>query len=280
MRNHIRAISLVFAVANCAVAFGCDNVWTDTKTQELALDSSAIASLDVSTENGAIEFSAEDNPASKAIVIATIRAAAGSESDAELARSNIHVFVEPNAHGGQSVGWRWAKSPDKSWQGEVNFAIRAPGKLQLDAETHNGKVVVTGVVGDTRLVSHNGEIKANAKGGKLDIQTHNGKTAATYDGPSIHLVTHNGEVQADIAQAASPGGSIESHNGAINVVVNEKTSAEWICDTDNGTIRFDVPANVTRKAGDSLRAVTGAGGSKLALSTHNGSIVVRSGSRQ
>ncbi|MBI1827641.1 MAG: DUF4097 family beta strand repeat protein [Planctomycetes bacterium] len=255
--------------------FGGDKTWTAPQTETLKLDPAKLASLDVRTHNGAVEYTGSQG---EPTVVATKKAAGKDAQDAEAALKSIQVFVESNDHGGQTVGWRWnTKIPPTSWEGEVAFAIKAPEKINLDLESHNGDINATGIVGEVKAVSHNGAVKVNSKGPKLKVDTHNGEIKVTYDGPRITLTTHNGAVNAELAKCETIGGNVESHNGAIVATIGAKTSADWDCRTTNGLVHFDPPATKISKADDHFKGRTGAGGTSIAMSTHNGEIHVKSG---
>jgi hypothetical protein len=267
-------LSLVVVGNGCM--FGGNRPWTGPQSETLQLDPSTLASLDVRTDNGGIDFTG--GAAGAPTVVATKRACGGNAEDAELALKEILVFVEPNGRGGQTIGWRWRRSsPPPAWGAEVSFDIRGPERADLVAETHNGDIDLTGVAGTVRAVSHNGDIRVDARGPALDAVNHNGEINVVYDGPRVSLQSSNGTITAELARCASLAGEIESHNGAIIATIGPNTSADWVCRTANGEVRFEPPATNVSRTGTRFTGRTGAGGTSMTLNTHNGEIHVKAG---
>jgi hypothetical protein len=279
----MRVVALsTLCVFLAAAGLGCVNIgggtWSAPQSLTLKLDPASLHSLDVRTGNGAIEFSGGGGGEAEAVVIATKRGMGHDAEAAEAALRDIQVFVKADGHGGQSIGWRWATEPKPAdWQAEVAFKIKAPPRLSLILETHNGTIDVNGVTGEVRAITHNGAISTNSRGEGLDALTYNGEIHATYDGPRISLVTHNGTIHADLEHCASLAGRIESHNGAIIVTIGSKTSADWDCHTANGQVHFDPPADNATTADRHFKGRTAAGGTPVVLSSHNGEVHVRAG---
>jgi hypothetical protein len=286
MRRTLESLRMLLLAAMwlllVAAGQGCVNVgggvWTAPQSVTLKLDPAKLESLDVRTGNGAIEFTGGGAGAGEPVVIATKRGLGPDAESAEAALRNIQVFVEPSAHGGQNIGWRWISDPHPGgWQAEVAFEIKAPARLNLVMETHNGTIDANGVIGDVRAVTHNGAISVSSSGQKFDAVSYNGEINATYDGPHISLVSHNGAIHAQLERCASLAGRIESHNGAIITTIGSKTSADWDCRTANGQVRFDPPASDVSTADRHFKGRTAGGGSSIALNSHNGEIHVKSG---
>ncbi len=266
--------------SGCVVVIGagCDwdhspAVWTE-ETVQLKIETTGLTALEVRTHNGEIEFTGQQvgTPAT-----ATVRKKAGGSSgeDAREALAAIEIISEHSSSGEQELGWRWKGVKKSRWAADVAFAIQAPGTLRFDAETHNGAVTANGVVGDTMIVTHNGKVVVDAKDGKLHAETHNGAIAATYSGPSVTLESHNGEIKADLRQSGKVRGDITTHNGAIELSVGAGTAADLIAETDNGRVNFEGPITVGAADKSRLEGKLGAGGDRLELTTHNGSINIK-----
>jgi len=253
---------------------GEPSVWTEA-VEERPIDATGLTALEVRTHNGSIDFQSQPAGGSASVTI-TKKAGGVSQEDAEEAMAAINVFVEPAGNGKTQISWKWAVPKKARWSGDVSFAIRAPGNLQFDAETHNGAVSVAEVDGDVKVVSHNGKLKIQSSTGTLHAETHNGKVDATYAGPHVNLSTHNGEVSADLSRCGAVAGSITTHNGAVRVSVGENTSATLKCRSHNGGVDCDAPLAESHKAKGELSGKLGAGGRSLGVVTHNGSIRVKS----
>jgi DUF4097 and DUF4098 domain-containing protein YvlB len=279
--SQIRVLALSILCASLVAAGqGCVSIgggtWSAPQSVTLKLDPASLHSLDVRTVNGAIEFTGGGE--AEPVVIATKRGMGHDAEAADAALRDIQVFVKADDRGGQSIGWRWATEPKPAdWQAEVAFKIKAPPRLNLVLETHNGTIDVNGVSGEIRAISHNGAISTSSRGEGLDALTYNGEIHAVYDGPRISLATHNGTIHADLEHCATLAGKIESKNGGIIVTIGSKTSADWDCHTANGQVRFDPPADNATTADRHFRGRTAAGGTPVVLNSQNGEIHVRAG---
>ena len=248
-------------------------MWTEA-VEERPIDT-GLTALEVRTHNGAIDFQSQAAGGDASVTIKK-RAGGTSKEDAEEALAAINVFVEAAGNGKTRISWKWSVPKKARWSGDVSFVIRAPGNLNLDAETHNGAVAVAEVSGDVRVVSHNGKVKVRSSTGKLHAETHNGELDATYAGPEVYLSTLNGEVSADLSKCGAVAGSITSHNGEVRIEVGKNTAATLKCQTHNGGIDCDAPLSDSHKARGELTGKLGAGGPSLDVVTHNGSIRVKS----
>ena len=259
------------------VASGCDwdhspAVWTE-ETVQLPIDSVGLTALEVKTHNGEIEFAGQ---AAGAPTSVTVRKKAGGSSveDAQEALSAIEVTSERSG-GEQKLGWRWKGVKKSRWVGDVAFIIQAPGNLRFDAETHNGEVRASGIVGDAKILTHNGAVIVESRDGKLGAVTHNGAITATYGGPSILLETHNGEIEADLRQSGGVRGEMVTHNGAIELAVGSGTDADLVAKSNNGRVSHEGAIAVSRAEKSRLEGRLGAGGERLELNSHNGSISIK-----
>lgn len=255
-------------------SWGGPSVWTEA-VEERPIDTTGLTALEVRTHNGSIDF--QSQPAGGSATVAITKKAGGTnQDDAEEALAAINVFVEPAGNGKTRISWKWSVPKKARWSGDVSFAIRAPGHVNFDAETHNGSVEVSEVSGDVRLVSHNGKVKVRSSTGKLHAETHNGDVDADYAGPEVNLSSHNGEVSADLSQCSAVAGSIATHNGSVRIEVGRNTAATLVCATHNGRIDCSAPLSESHKARGMLTGQLGAGGPSLGVVTHNGSIRVKS----
>jgi len=255
-------------------SWGGPSVWTEA-VEERPIDTTGLAALEVRTHNGSIDFQSQPAGGNASVTI-TKKAAGINQADAEDALAAINVFVEPSGNGKTRIHWKWAVPKKARWRGDVSFAIRAPGNLYFDAETHNGAVAVAEVSGDVKVVSHNGKLKVRSSNGKLHAETHNGDVDATYAGSEVNLTTHNGEVSADLSQCSGVAGSITTHNGSVQIEVGGNTAATLVCATHNGRIDCNAPLSEANRTRHALTAKLGTGGPPLNVATHNGSIRIKS----
>lgn len=253
-------------------SWGGTNVWTDPVTERIDLNAAELRAIEVKTHNGAITFDGQPAGTPEAYVRVTKKGGGSSLDQAQAALNAIEVFVEDAGAGTTRIGWKWAQPKRIGWGGSVRFDINAPGKIGLDATTHNGSVKATGISGDVSLLTHNGPITVDSGGGSLRARTHNGKVDATYDGESIVLKTHNGGVSADLTGCAAVGGSITTHNGGVVVLVGDQTSTGLDCRTHNGRIKCNAPLQSLEVSRRRLTGRLGTGDKQLDVETHNGSV--------
>jgi len=252
--------------------WGGPHVWVEA-SEELTFDPAGVAAVEAKTHNGFIHFDGQPSGGS-AVVRVTKKAGGLTQGDADEAMQAIVVFVERTGET-QRVGWKWKGVRKPSWQADVSFDITAPGQVNLEAETHNGRLQVAGLVGDLRAVTHNGRMEIASRGGKLRAETHNGRITADYEGSDISLSTHNGEVTVDLSRCGSVSGDITTHNGGVEIAVGAKTSADLRCETHNGRVTSDAPITLGSASRTQLAGSLGAGGSRLSVVTHNGGIKVK-----
>jgi len=247
-------------------------VWTDEVPERLALDTSGLENLEVTTHNGPVRFTAD---AGEAYVIAKKKGGGLCHGDALNALEALEVFIEPAGAHTQKIGYRFKGIRAPSWNASVAFEIHAPGGVNLVAGTHNGSVKVVGLQGNLELRTHNGEIRAETTGDTLSAVTHNGGIHAKFAGTSLELQTHNGEVTADLTACGRVDGSIKTHNGGVEILVGDATSLDIDCHTDNGGITCSAPLEAVKTTKRSLHGKLGGGEGNLAVETHNGGVLVK-----
>jgi hypothetical protein len=143
----------------------------------------------------------------------------------------------------------------------VDFTIRVPEGIKVDASTVNGGVHIEEAPSDVIARSVNGRIDASLIAGRVEARTVNGSVRARIGSlpanADVSLSTVNGSVQAELPESAS---------GALDL------------STVNGSIRSDfslAPGMTSTRR--QLRGMLGTGGGKLTLKTVNGSVVLAKG---
>jgi hypothetical protein len=270
---------LSLASSGCIVVIADVDGWEEhsrakvTNTEERTFETTGVGGLDVETHNGSVTFNGQSGEGAGQVTITKI-ARGSDQEEAQAAMDAIEVYVEPKGDAVQ-LGWRWKNHKKRNWSADVNFDIKAPGRMHLDVETHNGEIKVAGVTGDVDIETHNGEINVNAAGKSLEAESHNGEINAVFAGTSIDLSSHNGEVTADLSRCAQVTGSVTSHNGAVQVSVGTGTSASLEARSSNGGIDCEAPLTDMKKSRRSLDGTLGSGGGKLEIETHNGAIAIK-----
>ena len=256
------------------VWWGFPTVWTEAVTERVAISTDGLNAMAVRTHNGSVTLEGQD-AAQEAYVIVTKKAGASTAPGAAEAMAALETFVEPAGDGTLNIGYRWSVPKKGGWTQQVSFEVHAPAHVAIDAESHNGAIRVANVTGDVRVETHNGGVTVSSREGRLQAETHNGRIAATYIGESVLLETHNGSVTADLSGCASVAGSITTHNGGVEIVVGDAMSARLVASTHNGGIRCAVPLSEMESSRRKLEGVLGGGAGRLAVTTHNGSVRVK-----
>lgn len=271
----LMAATLVLGQTGCVLIGGSPRVWTAVVTETLSIDTENLRALEVRTHNGTIVFDGQPAGTPDAYVTVSKKAGGRSREDAEEALTALNVYTESAGDGKQRIGWKWNGIKRRGWIAAVSFDVHAPEDVRLDAQTHNGAIKVRGASNDVSVQTHNGHIEVDVKAGKLYARTHNGGIIARYEGNDVTLVTHNGHVRADLHRCAEIGGRIQTHDGGVEVVVGDRTSARLNCRSHNGGIRCSVPLQDTLVTGRHLTGTIGAGERTLDVTTHNGRVRIK-----
>jgi len=150
------------------------------------------------------------------------------------------------------------------WNGDhndvrVKFTVRLPKGVNVDVNTVNGALDVSGATAEVQAETVNGGIVAASGGGPVTATTVNG---------SIR-----------VSMAAAPGKDdlkFRTVNGSIVVTVPANISAELEMETVNGSLTSDFPLTISGKVNPKhLRATIGSGGRRVEMTTVNGSVELR-----
>lgn len=183
-------------------------------------------------------------------VRAKVWANARSERRAEeIARAvEVHMDRGRLSADGPDTGRR------ESWG--VSWEVMVPHATDLDIETFNGGIGVTGVSGRIRFEALNGGVHLSEVGGDVRGKTTNG-------GLSIELggSTWQGE-----------GLDVQTTNGGVTIRVPENYSARLETGTVNGGIHIDFPVMVRGRIGRRLTTTLGEGGATVRAMTTNGGV--------
>lgn len=186
-------------------------------------------------------------------------------------------------------GWR---SP------RVNFTVRIPAGVSLQAETGNGDVAITGAGSDVKASTGNGRVLISGTTGRVFAHTGNGRVTvedargpveattgngdvrvSTSDGP-VSARSGNGDIEVSMARIARASEmSFSTGSGRILLTVPASFGAELEGSTGNGEISSDIPMRVEGRINPRrIRGTLGGGGERLELHSGNGDITIRRGS--
>lgn len=269
-------LCLLMLLAGGCINIGCCG-WPQVKYERTVQLSAPLPPGSVfaaKTHNGSITINGAD--VTDCNVIATIKARARSEEDAQKLAEEVKVKLEPFGNKLTVKIEKPAFMRNKSVS--VNLSVTVPNHTDLELTTHNGAVRIANISGEVSGTTHNGKVTAEQVSGTIELRTHNGSVTCKEISGDIKLRTHNGKIKAAYPSNASPvcNVSIVTHNGGVDFTAPHNLSAEVEASTHNGSIRTDLPITVTGKVSKrKLTGTIGAGQGKLHLETHNGSIKIR-----
>ena len=141
----------------------------------------------------------------------------------------------------------------------VEFTVRLPRGVKLDASTVNGDIEVSGATAPVGVGTVNGDL-----------------TVETALGP-VRAASVNGDVQATIHGFAEPGDvNVVTVHGDVTVELPPGVDAELEGHTVTGDISTDFPLTVTGKfASHAVTGRIGNGGRRIRLNTVAGDVQVR-----
>jgi DUF4097 and DUF4098 domain-containing protein YvlB len=144
----------------------------------------------------------------------------------------------------------------------VEFRIKVPAGVRLEAHTVNGDVRALGMTASVEAKTVNGEVR---------VETTSWAEASTV----------NGSVEVAMGGRGWPDGlDFRTVNGDIHLDVDGPVDADLRAETMNGAIESDYPLTLQGKLRKNrVRATIGRGGPELALATLNGSIELRRAAR-
>lgn len=142
----------------------------------------------------------------------------------------------------------------------IEFHVRVPAGVRLDANTMNGRIEVEGMAAALRAVTMNGAIDVSTTGW-------------------AELSTMNGSIEARLGRTDWQGQlEIESMNGSIDVTLPADAATVVQARTMNGKVSsdWDLSYDDTRRR-NRADGRLGDGGRELSVETMNGSITIRRG---
>ena len=153
------------------------------------------------------------------------------------------------------------RNRDRDWDDDdrrnvsVEFRVKLPAGVRLDASTVNGKVSVAGATSEVRVHTVNGGISASTTGGP------------------VRASTVNGSIDVRMGTLGSEPLEYETVNGSVTVRLPAQVNADVELSTVNGSLESDFPLTIQgRMDKRHMKARLGSGGQRLKFSTVNGSV--------
>ena len=222
---------------------------TDTFFKEV--DARGIHNVTVENVNGEIEITTWDRDLVQ--VNATIT---GTEKDLK----NIEIKVETTGnrldieteHGKRML---WGVIPMKTG-GKVDYSLKLPLAMNVEVESVNGGINVTGLKGNVEFSTVNGNLNA------LDVEG------------EVRAESINGSIDVELT-SPRPSCRVETINGSVKLAIPEDASAKYAFETINGKITFEPKDIEVRGSGPKdIAGTLGGGAGKLHVEVINGSIAV------
>lgn len=201
-------------------------------------------------DNGGIRVIGNDR--SDILVIAKIRAQAGSERDARELADGIRIEVGDEIRAdGPSTRWR------SSWA--VSYEIHVPRKTSLDLTATNGGITIENV------------------DGTIDFRTTNGGVSLSGVGGNVRGETANGGIDVDLTgdRWSGEGLDVRTTNGGIELAIPANYSARLETGTVNGGLDIGFPVTVQGRINRRLTTQLGDGGPLVRVTTRNGGVTLR-----
>jgi len=142
----------------------------------------------------------------------------------------------------------------------VDFTVRLPAGVKLDASSINGRLDISGASAEVVAHTVNGGITARSTGGPVEAST------------------VNGDIDVEMASTGNADLSFETVNGSIEVTVPDDLNADVSMRTVNGSVGSDFPMTLNGRINPRrINATIGRGGRRLEFTTVNGSIDLKKG---
>ncbi len=215
----------------------------------------------VKTTNGTVLV--QGTKQSRVTVEADIKVRSGSRAEARRCLENIQIVAEqvgdelsigveqPSRVGG-FLNFLFGSRVDVT----VDFSVKVPQLMSVEAAAVNGSVSVVGVHGSVKMSSTNGSLNAEQCRGPIRGGTTNGAVRVDLSELGVHE-----EVR------------LRTVNGSMVVVLPPDIGADLRLTTVNGRIRTAVPVEVEGEwSSGSLRGRLHGGGPSIDLETVNGNI--------
>jgi Toastrack DUF4097 len=248
---------LSLALVALPVTAGCDLVTAQESARSEWKKSYTLADggrVEIANVNGRIEIEAWDG---NTVDVRAERIGKGTTPDAAkrmLDRIEIREEVTParvrlETKVARATGWLGSGA-------EVRYVVKVPAGAEIDVETVNGGIEVSGVRGPVTAETTNGGVTARRIAGPIDAST------------------TNGGVDVDVDEVAERGIELGCTNGGINLRLPRDSKATVSARITNGGIAADgLDLELTGQA--SRRRLEGrlnGGGPRIVLAGTNGGI--------
>ena len=272
--------TLLLALAGLALSVAAAHAATVKETLRESHPLAPGGRLDVRNVNGGVVIEAWDK--AEVEMIAEKQAKAGSEAEAKKKLAEVKIEVTKTADGLKIA----TKMPKRNYgffdwvfghSGNVNvrYTLHVPRKAELDVDTVNGGVKVSGTEGKTRLITVNGRIEVARVAGRIDAETTNGGVQVTDSRGAVSALTTNGAIEVELKNV-TPGSdlALSTTNGGVSVRLPKGVRLSLDAATTNGRVSSEFSVAGGSSSKKRLSGDINGGGGKLRVRTTNGSISI------
>jgi hypothetical protein len=171
-----------------------------------------------------------------------------------------------------------ANNSDGNWQ--LYFIVHAPRNGNVDLQTKNGPVSVSGIGGNVKVRAINGPVALSDCAGRIDAQTTNGPISFRGNAGDVHLNAKNGPISLNLTGEVWTGSQLEAHtdNGPVSVSVPENyRSSVRLQSSSHAPLNCNIEACrnafTDASSGERLIRINGAADT-IRVSTQNGPVSI------
>ena len=197
--------------------------------------------------NGGIAVEAWDGPGMRVRAKVHAWAASGSRARELVDAIDVSAGASTGADGPRTRG-------REGWS--VSYRLMVPPRTDLELESTNGGIDISGVNGELRFRTTNGGVHLEGIGGDVEGSTTNGGMHVILTGNTWH----------------GAGLDVKTTNGGVRLGIPDGYSAHLEAGTVNGGFEIGFPVTVQGKIDRRLSADLGGGGPTIRAYTTNGGV--------
>jgi hypothetical protein len=244
-----------FVLGSALLLVGCLSYNQEAeRPQTLSWSASAVDTIDIDVENGAVSLTAGTDTLVTAVITLSCRG-----RTVEEAESRLDDIVLTDSVIRRTLRLRADVPTPNNRSYNAEFEIRAPAGTALKLKADNGAVNLTDMAARADI---------GAKNGAVTLVGHQG---------SVVVDAANGAVDCDCALV--PAGStlrLHSSNGRVTLSVPAGVSLAFDAWTSNGVVRLEgLTASYSRSEEKHKTGIIGTGAASAKLDSKNGSVTIR-----